>query len=203
MDDGITVTGVGQAAGAPDVFRLELGAEVVAGSATAALKGAGEALDRMRSVLVAAGVAREDLQSGKIHLWPEYADNRAGISGYRAGLGLTAWIRDLERAGTVLADTVAAGRDASRLHGASFEHADPAGITAQARERAWRDARAKAEHYAVLAGRRLGAVVALAERHSAIAPLPRAVRVAAVEAVPVEPGTAGVTVEVDARWEFA
>ncbi len=87
MDDGITVTGIGQAAGAPDVFRIDLAAEVVESSATGALRGAGEALDRMRGVLAAGGVAREDLQSGAMHLWPEYADGHRSISGYRAKLG--------------------------------------------------------------------------------------------------------------------
>lgn len=203
MDDGITVMGVGQAAGVPDVFRIDLAAEVVASSATGALRGAGEALDRMRGVLATGGVVREDLQSGAMHLWPEYADGHRSISGYRAKLGLVAHVRNLQQAGVLLADTVAAGGDASRLDGATFEHADPASLLARARERAWRDATAKAEQYAALAGRRLGAVRALAERHGSVRPLPRADIALARESVPIEPGTSAVSVEVDARWEFA
>jgi uncharacterized protein len=205
MDAGITVTGVGLATAPPNVFRLDLGAQVVAESATAALRGAGQALDRMRSVLITGGVAREDLASGAINLWPEHGDQGRAISGYTATLRLTARIRDLDKAGMLLAETVAAGGDASRLEGATFEYADPAALLNGAREAAWRDAEDKAAKYAALSGRSLGRIVAISEQvhGGGPSPMPRVMSVATAETVPVEPGTSSVTVQVDARWEFA
>jgi uncharacterized protein len=203
VDEGITVTGVGTATAAPNTFRLDLGAQVTSETATGALRGAGDALDQMRKVLLDGGVGREDVASTGINLWPQHSPDAHAITGYTAMLGLTVRIRDVERVGVLLAETVAAGGDASRLEGANFEYDDPSALLSGAREAAWRDAEAKASQYARLAGRSLGAVVGVSERAAdgGPAPLPRVKLVAAAaDAVPVEPGTTAVTVHVDVRW---
>lgn len=204
MDVGITVTGVGAVAAPPNVFRVALAAQFVAGDPNAALRGAGEALDRMRTTLLDGGVAREDLASGRIDLWPKYGENGTTIAGFTATLQLTARTRNLDRAGTLLAETIAAGGNASRIEGASFEYDDQSALLTGARAAAWRDAEAKAAHYAALSGRPLGRVVAVSEHPAGVAPVPRMKLLAgSADAVPVEPGTSSVTVQVDVRWEFA
>ena len=59
----VTVAGVGRAAGAPDVLRIQCGAEAEASSAEEALDRCSAGLTRMRDVLTAAGVATDDLVS--------------------------------------------------------------------------------------------------------------------------------------------
>ncbi len=203
MDEGITVTGVGTATAPPNTFRLDLGSQITAETATGALRGAGDALDQMRKVLMDGGVGREEIESTGINLWPQHSADGHAVTGYTAMLRLTVRVRDVERVGALLAETVAAGGDASRLEGADFEYDDPGGLLSGAREAAWRDAEAKASQYARLAGRSLGAVVAVSERvaDGGPAPMPRFKLVAAAaDAVPVEPGTTSVTVHVDVRW---
>jgi uncharacterized protein YggE len=204
MEVGLTVTGVGSAAAPPNVFWVDLAAQVDADRANAALRGAGEALDRMRAALLDGGVVREDLATGWINLWPKHAENGATIAGYTATLQLTARTRDLDRAGTLLAEAVAAGGDASRIEGASFEYDDQSALLTGAQEAAWRDAEAKAAHYAALSGRSLGRVVAVSAHPAGVAPVPRMKLLAgSADAVPIEPGTSAVTVHVEVRWEFA
>ena len=203
MDEGITVTGVGTATASPNMFRLDLGTQVTSETATGALRGAGDALDQMRKVLIDGGVGRGDIGSSGINLWPQHSPDGHAITGYTAMLRLTVRIKDVERMGALLAETVAAGGDASRLDAANFEYDDPSALLSGAREAAWRDAEAKALQYSRLAGRSLGAVVGVSERvaDGGPAPMPRMKLVAAAaDAVPVEPGTTSVTVHVDVRW---
>jgi uncharacterized protein YggE len=204
VDDGITVTGVGQASAAPDVLRIFLAAEASATTVSAALDGASTALERIRQALLDAGVAVKDLASSNVVLHPQYGD-RGGIQGYVARLGLQAALRDLGSAGELLADAVAAGGDAARLDGMAFEVADQTALQTEARAAAWENARAAAGQYAELSGRTLGRVLAAEEGGGAIGPVRAGIALAAAHersAVPVEPGTSTVTVQVQVRWEL-
>lgn len=205
MKRGVTVTGTGHAAAAPDVLRLELGAEMVGRSPQEALTEAGRALDQMRSTLRHAGVADPDLTSGTMSLWPRY-EEKGKVSGYSAELRLTARLRDLGAAGELVSKTVLAGGKPARLHGMSFEHSDPTGLYEAAREAAWRSAEASARQYAQLAGRDLGPVLSVAETpgNGPVHPvLLRGADMAMAEAVPIEPGSTAVTVRVEVRYAFA
>jgi uncharacterized protein len=67
------------------------------------------------------------------------------------------------RAGEVTQAAVTASGDAARVHGLGLVVGDPAAALAAARELAWRDARARAEQYAALAGTTLGRVLRIDE----------------------------------------
>jgi hypothetical protein len=202
---GITVLGTGTAAATPDVLRLELGAEVLGQNPQQALAAASRALDLMRAELAGAGVAGSDLTSGSISLWPRHEEH-GKLAGYAADLRMSARLRELTEAGTLISRVVAAGGEPARLHGLSFEHSEPAGLVAAARAAAWRDAEASARQYAELSGQPLGDVLGIAESPGAgpIRPvLLRGGMGAAAEAVPIEPGETEVTVRVEVRYAFA
>jgi uncharacterized protein YggE len=102
----------------------------------------------------------------------------------------------------VAAAAVAVGGDAARVHGLGFVVGDPATVAAAARDAAWRDALARAEQYARLAGAALGPVLEIRE-----APPPppdaRPMRLLAAEAPPgpaTEPGEATVWAAVSVTW---
>jgi uncharacterized protein YggE len=201
VDEGITVTGVGQASAAPDVMRIFLAAEFTATTVAAALQGASGALGRIRQALLDRGVPAKDLASSNVVLHPHHGD-RGDIQGYVARLGLQAALRDLDSAGEVLAEAVAAGGDAARLDGLAFEVADQTALQAAARAAAWENARAAAEQYAELSRRSLGRVLGAEEDGAAIGPVARMAAYAEQSGVPVEPGSSTVTVRVRARWEL-
>jgi hypothetical protein len=198
----IRVTGTGSAAAPPDVVVIELAAEATAQHAASALTATSAALTRMRDAALVGGVERVDVASTGTSLSPAY-DREGRLNGYRAFLGLTVRLRDIPRAGHLLADLVAAGGDEARLQGTRFEHSDPEALAAAAREAAFADARDKAQQYAGLAGRALGPVLAIDEGgRPGPAPMPRDLRLMAEAAVPVESGVQAVTAAVTVCWEL-
>jgi uncharacterized protein YggE len=100
------------------------------------------------------------------------------------------------------AAAVAAGGDGARVHGLGFVVGDPAAVAAAAREAAWRDAFARAEQYADLAGATLGPVLQIKEAPPA-APDARPMRMMAAEAAPsTEPGETTVRAAVTVTWSL-
>lgn len=198
----VLVTGSGAAAAAPDVVVIDLGAEARAGHAASAMATAASAMTRMRDAALVAGIDRADLASTRTELSTDY-DREGRPSGYRARLGLAVRSSDLPGAGQLLSDLVAAGGDQARLLGTRFEHADVVALQATARADAFAQARAKAEQYAALAGRTLGAVLDVEESTAgAPQPMPLLMGAAAAEAMPVEPGVVSVSASVLVRWEL-
>jgi uncharacterized protein YggE len=127
------------------------------------------------------------------------------VTGYAATQQLTARLRDLDRAGSLVGEAVAAGGDAARLHGLHFDLSDSRAVHEWARVQAWEDARGKAGQLATLAGRALGQVVRIREDGSPHPMRTHAIALAAAPmatAMPVEPGTTTVTVTIEVEWAF-
>jgi uncharacterized protein YggE len=206
--DTVTVVGSGTAEAVPDVLVAAFGAEMRAGTVAEALDGSVRSLAKLIAALRAAGVSDVDLVTGSASVWP--VDHEGRITSYVASQHLTARLRDLDRAGALVGEAVAAGGDAARLHGLSFDLSDPRPVNEWARVQAWQDARAKAGQLASLAQRTLGQVVRI--REGAFAPPQPRMRAAATRPelqarslsapLPVEPGTTTVTVTIEVEWAF-
>jgi len=197
----VTVTGTGSASAPPDVAVIDVAAEVSAAHASEALELAGAALTRMRDAALSGGVQPADLATSGTQLWPE-TDQRGRPNGYRAMLSMTVRSREIRSVSDLLPALIAAGGDAGRLHNIRLEFSDPASLASTARERAFADARARAQQYADLAGRGLGEVVLVEEGGSPGGGPSPVFRMAAVvsESVPVEPGMQSVSASVTVRW---
>lgn len=162
MDRGIRVTGSGTAVGPRDECVIIVGSEVRRPTAAAALDGAAVALDQMRAVFLAAGVAPGSLTTSGVSLNPVY-DDYPTVVGFQAAVRLTSSIGDIAAAGELLSALVTAGGEAARVHDVSFRHADPSALVARARDAAWADALTRATQLAGLAGRELGEVLGIEE----------------------------------------
>ena len=205
--DGVTVSGVGRVMGRPDVLRAAVGVELVRPTVQAALDEANAAAEEVISALQDGGVAEEDIQTLEFSVTPEYRheENAAPeVTGYRVANIVQAQIRDLDQVGQILADAVAAGGDNARVRHLSFALEDNEALLEAARTDAFADARDKAEQYAELAERDLGALISVSE---VTADPPRPVPYAADAAteaaggqVPIEPGQQEVAVTVTAVW---
>lgn len=205
----VSVDGVGHIAGTPDVLKLDLGVEGRADTVSAALDAASAALTKVRDFLRAHGVAPADLQTSQLSVQPnyDYPNGRQQLRGYVAAESLTVRLHRPATAGRTITDAVAAGGSAVRVNGIALDIDSDAALVAQARDRAFAAAKAKAEQYARLSGRPLGAVVRVTERvtgatgqqldYRKIAATP-----GAAAAVPVEPGSAEVTVTVAVDWSL-
>lgn len=201
---GISVAGEGSVSGTPDVLRFTVGVEVTADTVDGALSSANEAARRMIGVLEQRGVAEEDLQTASVQIHPRYDREGRQVDGYVVRQDLLVKVTDLDAAGGLISAAVEAGGDAARLSGVSFALEDNEALLATAREQAYAEARDKAEQYARLAGKELGAVVSIAEdvqQHDPMA-FGRASGEAAASDVPIAPGSTEVSVRVEVRWEM-
>jgi uncharacterized protein len=196
--ESVVVTGSGSVYGVPDVVTVNFAVESSATTVREALDRASAAATRMRNVLVRGGTATVDLQTSELSVAAKVNEDRE-VTGYTASQGLTATLRDVRGAGALMSAALAAGGDAARMNGASLSIADPAPLLAEARKRAFADARAKAELYAAQAGRSLGRVVRVSEEGTGYQPK---YGFAADAAVPVEPGRQQLTATVTVEWSF-
>lgn len=199
--ESVRVTGTGEVFGEPDILAADFAVETNASTVDEALDRANTAADRMRNTLIREGMDRADLQTSSFGINPSRNEDEK-ITGYTVSQGLTAKIRNLPRAGALMSAAIAAGGDAARLNGVSFAIEDDAVLLAEARRKAFANARAKAELYAREAGRPLGRVVLLSEETSSYGGPVAQYAMAADSAVPIEPGRQQLTVTVTVEWTF-
>lgn len=202
----VTVVGNGQVQGAPDILNAEIGVEVTAPDVSGALSEANERVQAMIDAVTADGVAREDIRTTQVSLQPEYASPGVGggsrsVSGYQATNTVRIAIRDLGKASQILDDAIRAGGDAARLNNVAFAIEDDSQLLSDARERAFNDAKTRAQQYADLAGASLGDVVTINETTSGTQPPTPSTRLGAdAMSVPLEPGAQTVSFDVTVTW---
>lgn len=203
----VTVVGSGEVQGIPDTLTTEAGIEFVAGDVTNAMNQTSERQQAVIDALVDAGVDRKDISTTQVSLQPQYGNAEAGgsanITGYRASNTIRVKV-ERDSASQVLAVIVRAGGDATRINGVSYSIEDDSQLVRDARERAFHDAKDRAEQYAHLSGLRLGRVLSISEVADGTPPpspvgmpMPRA-----MAAPPVEPGQQTVSFSVTAVWEL-
>ena len=203
--EGILVSATGEVLGVPDTLRADFGVGTTAATVDEALNLANAAMTQMQEALVDGGVARADLQTSNASIQPTYG-RQGRIIGYAVNEGLTAKIRTTSDAGALITAAIAAGGDAARLSGVSFEIEQDDALLAAARRNAFADAQAKAELYAEQAGRTLGQVMSVTEEVPSNGFTTFAS--GAAEAMPVpfdvplQPGREQLAVTVTVEWSF-
>jgi len=199
---GISVTGTGDASGAPDLALLDLGVSTEAKTVKEARDAAATAMNAVSDAVKGDGVADKDIQTRQFSIEPEYQypDGKQELSGFRVTNIVEVKVRDLDRVGEVIDDAAAAGGDVVQVQGLSFTIEKPETLRAQARKDAMADARARAENLAELAGVKLGKPISVTESASA-PPTPFSEKaimgVGGEEATPIQPGELEVSVTVD------
>ena len=204
--DGVLVSGTGFVMGRPDVLTVQLGVETRGPTVDKALDLANQAQSRLHDAFTKGGVSERDLQTSGLSIYPQYAKDGRRISGYQVSEQLSVKLRDLARAGALISGAANAGGDATRISGLSFDIEDDSALLAQARRKAFDEAKAKAELYAQASGRGLGRVVSVNE--SVAAPdFARSASAysadAAARKVPILPGEQRLSVTVSVEWAFS
>ena len=143
----------------------------------------------------------ERIGSTGLHVWPAY-DNDGRSAGYECRHTLSIFCPDLEKAG----DLVSALGD---LHGRVLIEnvqpviADTAPLEVVARERAWADARAKADELAALAGAEVAGVVTIVEEGAGHQPIREVMEMAKADSTRFEAGSQAVTAGLTVTWSLA
>jgi uncharacterized protein YggE len=210
----VSVSGAGQASAQPDLAVVVLGVEVQAQEASEALSENSQRMQAVIEALQKEGVAATDIQTQAIRLNPRYEQptstpSRAQQQGPPELVGFVATntaevrVRDLENLGVLLDVAVQAG--GNQIQGIRFQASAVEASTEiydAAREAAWTDALRKAEQLADLAQVDLGPVLTINESSRTPAPVVEqaAFGTGGGRAVPVEPGSQQVQVDLQITW---
>ena len=208
QQEGIWVSGQGVVTVTPDIATLRLGVEVQAESVATAQEQAAEAMDEVMEALTDNGIAKKDIQTQHFSIYPvtrwDKDDEEQVIVGYRVTNTVSAKIREIDKAGTIIDAVAAAGGDFTRINGIYFSVDDPSAYYEEAREKAMADAKAKAEQLAELAGGNLGKATYISESSYAPPPIYRGGEVyeeaaMAVE-TPISPGEMEISLSVQVAY---
>ena len=196
----ISVSGTGSVQAVPDRAQFSFGVTTQGTTAVRALAANASLARKVISALKAAGVSAADIRTESVQLSPTVSDDGSTIVGYTATNSVSATLRDLDKAGSVVDSAVEAG--ANQVSGPSLVRSDQNALYRAALRAAVANARAKAQALAGASGVSLGSVRSVVEGSAAPPPVPleRAAGDMA-PATPIEPGTQ--TIEASVTVEFA
>jgi hypothetical protein len=203
---GVWVSGTGKVTAVPDVAILSLGVEAQEKTVKEAQSEAASAMAAVVAVLKTNGVADKDIQTqwyniSPVTRWVEDTNEQITI-GYKVSNMVTAKIRDISKAGTIIDAVAEAGGNLTRINSISFTVDDPTAYYNQAREKAMQDANAKAEQMATLAGITLGKPTYISESGGYI-PTPYYLKDYAEggsSSTPISPGELDITLTVQVGY---
>jgi uncharacterized protein YggE len=207
---GVTVQATGTVKVVPDGVSFNFAVSVLAQSSESAMSDASATAELVRTALEAAGVAKEDIATQNVSVYPEYLSSSTGtqtLSGYRAQQVFTVTLRDTAKAGEVVDAVIAAGGNSLQVYGVTPTLLDTDAAVAQAREVAMKSAKEKARDYAGLVDEDLGSVVYVTEVSSPSSSFPLMVGDSATSTSPmakteINLGTQDVSVTVEVRWSL-
>jgi uncharacterized protein YggE len=207
---GVTVQATGTVKAVPDGVSFNFAVSVLAQSSETAMSEASATAELVRVALDAAGVAKDDIATQNVSVYPEYASSTTGtqtLSGYRAQQVFTVTLRDTAKAGEVVDAVIAAGGNSLQVYGVTPTLIDTDAAVAQAREAAMKSAKEKASDYAGLVDEELGSVVYVTEVTSPSSPVPylssdSTGTESSMTKTVVNLGTQDVSVTVEVRWSF-
>ncbi|MFN8050925.1 MAG: SIMPL domain-containing protein [Acidimicrobiales bacterium] len=205
---GIVVSGTGKVSGVPDTVSVSIGVSVKRPTAPAAINDAATSATKLIDALKAAGVAEKDVQTTNYSINQEfrYPDSGPVADGFRVSNQVIAKVRAVDKVGAVIDAATAAGGSDAVVSGVSFRLDDDEAALAGARDKAFADARKKAEQFAKLSGRKLGQVVSISQTDTTTPPVSTPLAYAAQAdraATPIQAGEVQTAVTVEVRWTFA
>lgn len=202
----ITLNGHGSVDREPDMATVNVGVNVEADTAVAAMNQQAERMNAVFAAVRAAGIADRDMQTSNLSLNPVYDysrdDSRPRLRGYNAANQITINVRDLDKLGEALDAIVKAG--SNQINSVQFSVDDPSDATDEARVAAITDARRKADLYAKAAGYRVARIVSISENSYSQPPMPVMARMEAAEqsATPIARGQVSLTADVSVTFEL-
>lgn len=175
----LDVVATGEVNRVPDVAIISAGVVTRAATATQALSENAQRMERVVAALRRAGVAERDIQTSSINLNPDYryVENQPPVlTGYQASNNVSVRFRDIAQSGRILDALVAQG--ANQINGPNLTIDKPEAALDEARRDAIAVARARAELYAQVTGKRVGRILSISESGGGFAPpMPQAIMV--------------------------
>ncbi|WOX06025.1 SIMPL domain-containing protein [Microbulbifer pacificus] len=204
----ISISSQGEASQAPDIANISAGVVTEASESSAAMQANAEQMDKLMKAIKKAGIADKDVQTSGINLMPryDYQPNRERqLLGYQAHNTVSITVRKLDELSKVIDLLTAAG--ANQIHGPSFSIGEPEPLLAEAREKALKQAQARAKSYADALGTKVLRIVSISEGSHGGMPRPmmRAEMASAKDSAstPIAVGETSVSVNMELVFELA
>lgn len=196
----VTTTGYGNAGVTPDSAVVRLAVVHRAGGVAEAFAGVDQ------SARLVGQVARDftepaRISSANLSVWPAH-DAQGRPSGYEARHNLSVSCGDLASAGALLTELARHVGDALVVEGVSLAVTDDSEAQLRARESAFADARARAEHLAGLSGESLGTVLSVVEGGFSGGHEVGRMEFAKAADMMIEPGESTISASVTVTWGF-
>lgn len=166
--DTITIQGEGKAAAVPDIGQITVSIVTEQKDAAAAMEANNTQFNKLVEALRQAGIEKQDMTTSAYNVYPKYEwpDGRQVLIGYEVSQSLSVKIRNLDKAGSIIA--LAGQNGANQVSGLSFTIDNPEALREEARAKALENAQQKARTLAKQAGVSLGKIVSFSESSSGI-----------------------------------
>lgn len=205
---GITVSATAVVAAPVDRIAIDLGIETLRPDAGEAFRATATAVERVLAILADNGVDSRSVRTRELSFGPRttWQADREVLLGYAASQQLLATLTDLGSVEKVLSEVAAHGGAGVRINSVELTASEPEQALGQAREAAVAQALSKAQHFAALTARSLGALLWLTEGSGDGAVRPKATamsfRAEQDATMPVAAGDRDISVSVTACWAF-
>jgi uncharacterized protein len=206
-DRTVTVSGTATIKATPDEAVVSLGVQTQANTAQGALSENAVKMTALIASLMDKGIAKGDIATSYVSIYPTYGNNGMDITGYQAVNQVDVTLRDIATVGEVIDDAVKAGANLS--NGITFQLSDENQGVNQALDDAVNNARSKAETLAAAGDAQLGQVVSIQESSYGSTPpiyYGRDMAGGAADAemsTPIQPPTLETQVSVTVTWALA
>lgn len=205
--DSFTVSGEGKISIRPDMAFVNLGVEAQGSTVKSVQQELNDRINAVSDAIKKRGIAKDDIQTTNYSVNPtyDYRDGKQKIAGYSANAMLIVKVKNLDLVNDVIDNAAANG--ANQIGGLTFDISDKTKTQNEAREKAVKDAKQKAESAARTAGFRLGKIVNYSESFGGQPrPIPYFAKaeVANADSAPtqVEPGTNEIVVQVSLSYDI-
>jgi uncharacterized protein len=204
-DRTVTVSGTATISAKPDEAVISLGVQTQANTAQSALADNATKMTALIAALTDKGIAKDDIATSYVSIYPTYGNNGMDITGYQAVNQVDVTVRDISKVGGVIDDAVKAGANLS--NGITFKLSDENQGVSQALGDAVANARSKAETLAGAGDAQLGQVVSIQEGSGVYTPpiyygRDLAASSAGGAATPIQPPTLETQVSVTVTWSL-
>lgn len=200
----ITVTGIGDAQGAPDAASIEVGVDVFNVSVQEAFTAANDTVRAIVDAVSALGIPAEDIRTSNLSVYTDFNYEGTGEErGFRASNTVNIRVSDISQIEAVIDAAIGAG--ATNVYGLNFIVTDTTALEQEARVDAMENARTRAQQLAEIAGATLGDIIIVSEVPGGFTPLPYAAfdqRAESGGGAFVTPGQSTVSVQVQVTFSL-
>lgn len=161
----ITISGEGKVQSVPDIALVNLGVVSEAKTVKLAQDDNTKKMNKIISAIKSMDVDKKDIQTTNYNIYPKYDYDRergtSEIVGYNVSQSVVVKVRDLDKVGEILSRAGELG--ANQVGGIDFSIDDPDSLRGEARDKAIKNAKDKANALAKGLGVKLGRIVSFNE----------------------------------------